>query len=363
MGKRELLLVVIFAVLGTALYQVTAPPAQDGATGFSLRDMFRAARGHMGDLAASRAVTRTGRLEVPPEVEVVTFDDFRGRLDVVGADIDAIDVTVEASLHGLDEADLDQQEAALVLDLATNGRQATIATRQREMSPRVDETIRVRVPRRLALHLGGRGVADVRGVASAHFDDYRGDLVVEEVAGPITGSHREGRAEFGPGTALDFETRRGTLRLVRPASVTLDAEATDIEVTEATGPVSIDQSRCTIEVVGGDGTIKVRGGGGTIKLRSIRSDVDIDAERLTVSMIMAAPAPARVAIEADDVEVTLPPGGVNVTATIEGGPLRAPAELATTTEGNTRRATGALGGGGPLIDVIVARGSLTIRTP
>ncbi len=363
MGKRELLLVVIFAVLGTVLYQATAPPAPEGSTGFSLRDLFRAARGHIGDHAATRSITRTGRLAVSAGVEVVAFDDFRGRLDVVGADVDAIEVSVDATLHGLDEADLDQQEAALALDLATDGDRTTIATRQREMSPRVDQTMRVSVPRRLALHLDGRGVADVRGVASAHFDDYRGDLVVEDVAGPITGSHREGRAEFGPGTALDLETRRGTLRLVRPASVTLDAEASDIEVTEAVGPVSIDQQRCTIEVVGGDGAITVIGRGGTIKLRSIRSAVDIDAERLTVSMIMAAPAPAHVVIEGDDVEVTLPAGGVDVAATSDRGRLRAPPELTATAEGEVRRAAGSLAGGGPLIDLSVVRGSLTVRTP
>lgn len=363
MGKRELLLVVLFVVLGTVLYQATAPPAPEGARGFSLRDMFRAARGHMGDNDATRTVTKTATLTLPEGIELVVLDDFSGRIEVVGSDTPTIDATLEVTLHGLDEADLDQQAGELALTLEAAGSRATVATSHRARGPRPDQTLRLEVPRALGLELGGRGVADIRAVASANFDDYRGDLNVTDVAGPITGSHREGRAEFGPGATITLETQRGTLRSMRPSAVTLDSQATDIEVMDAMGPVAIDQQRCTTEVLGGTGSITVKGSGGTIKLRNVQSEVDIEAERLTVSMTMAAPMRTRVIIEGDDVDITLPPGGVEVAARIERGELRAPSALTTTTEGNVRRATGSLNGGGPRIDLEVVRGSLTIRKP
>lgn len=363
MGKRELLLVVFFAVVGAVLYQATAPPPPPGATGFSLTNLMRGARSHLGDRDATRVVTRTTSLASLPESVTLHLDDFRGRLEVVGEDTDTVVASLDVTLRGLDEGDLDEQDAAIALDVVAEGDRVTVSTRQREMGPRGDQAMRVRVPRRLALQLSGRGVADVRGVASARIDAYRGDLVVEDVQGAVTGSHRDGRAEFGAGTSLDLETQRSTLRLVRPAAVTLDAEATDIEVTDAAGAVSIEQQRCTTEVVGGEGPLTVRGAGGTIKLRNIRSAIDIDAQRLTVSMIMAAPAPARIAIEGDDVEVTLPPGGVEVAAQIERGALRAPDALTSTSDGDVHRAEGTLEGGGPRITLEVVRGSLTIRRP
>lgn len=362
MGKRELWLVVAFVVIGTVLYQATAPPSPE-ASGFSLRDMFRAARGHMGDRSATRSLTRHLTLNVPDGVDELALDDFRGRLEVVAGEGETVEVSIDLTLHGIDEDDLDLQEAGLRLHTETDGARAVVKTGHHELSPHPDMVMRVRVPRRLGLQLSGRGAAEITGVARAAFDDYRGDLVVEEVAGPITGSHREGRAEFGPGAVVDLETERSTLRLVRPAAVTLRAEATDVEVMDAAGPVSIEQERCTLEVLGGDGPIEVEGEGGTIKLRNVRSEVRIEAERLTVSMTMAAAVPVRLQIEADDVDVMLPNEGVEIAAMVDGGELRAPEGLTATTADRVQRVTGAVNGGGPRIDIDVTRGSLTIRRP
>lgn len=363
MGKRELLLVALFVVLGTVLYQATAPPAPDGARGFSLREMFRAARGHMGDHPASRTVTQTSELRLPGDSTVLVIDEFRGRVDVQGDDVTAVAATLESTLHGLDEDDLDRQESALGLRLEAEGSRATLVLDEAEGAPRADRTLTLHVPRALTLHLSGRGVAHVRGMAGAQLDDYRGDLTIEDVTGPVTGSHAEGRAEFGPGTAVTLETRRGTLRLVRPASATLEIEAVDVEVTDAAGPVTIDEERSTIEVIGGAGPIRVTGAGGTIKLRNVQTPVEIDAERLTVSMAMAQAVTATVQVEGDDVDVTLPAAGVTLEASVERGELRAPETFSPTVDGDVRRAAGALNGGGPTVTVQVTRGSLTIRTP
>lgn len=361
MGKRELLLVVLFVVLGTVLYQATAPPSTGESGGFSLREMFRAARRNMGDRNATRTLTRDEHLPIGPEVATLALDDFRGRIEVRGTDEASLAATLETTLRGLDEADLDQQEAGLDVRLEVHDTVATVVLGHREMGPRPDQTLRLQVPRRLRLKMGGRGVAQISGLAGAEFDTFRGDLFVEDMTGPITGSQREGRAEFGPGATLDFETERGTLRIVRPAALTLQATATDIEVLDAEGPVTIDQQRCTIEIIGGSGAIGVEGEGGTIKLRNVASPVTIDAERLTVSMTMAEAVAVTLEIVADDVDVTLPAGGVELAAEVTHGELRVPAAITSSTDGDTRRASGALNGGGPRVGLTVSRGALTVR--
>src|SRR5690606_15146796 len=160
-------------------------------------------------------------------------------------------VSTTVTLRGIDEADLDELENALNVLVAPGGDAIDVDVHLGEDERRPDQTLTVEVPRRLRLVLEGRGVADVHGVAGVTLDDFRGDVTIVGVHGEATGSHREGRLELGEGARVELETRRSTLRLVRPASATLDLEASDVEVMDAQGPVEITQERCTLEVLGG----------------------------------------------------------------------------------------------------------------
>lgn len=362
MGKRELLLIVAFVVLGTVLYQATAPSTPEG-DGFSLRELFRAARGELGDLPATRTVTRESRLVAPAEASVVRLDDVAGRVEVVAVDGEEVRLTTTVTLRGLDEADLTRQEAELAVTLTAEAERIGLDLQLTHSGRRPDQTMRLEMPRRLSLELGGGGVADIEGVAGLALDDFRGDVTVRGVTGTSTGSHREGRIEFAAGARVDIESRRSTLRLVRPAEATLDLEATDAEVTDAEGPVTIEQQRCTLEVLGGSGPIRVTGEGGTIKLRGVSSPVEIDAERLTVSLMMREAVAVTLAIEADDVDVTLPAAGVALDARVERGELRLPPTVTATRTDGEQRATVDLKGGGPRVALTVTRGTLTIREP
>ena len=65
MGKRELLLVVVFVVLGLGVYQVTAPASEPGAPGFSIGRLVQFAKAHFHGAQVRRTVERTARLAVP----------------------------------------------------------------------------------------------------------------------------------------------------------------------------------------------------------------------------------------------------------------------------------------------------------
>lgn len=360
MGKRELFLVLGFVVLGTVLYQATAPTSPSGG-GFSFGEMFREVRREMGDANATRELTRDAHVVASASAEVVQVPDLRGRIHVRPVDGDDVRLSTTLTLRGLDDQDLDRQAEGVAIALVADGPVIALDVRSGEGGRQPEQSLTLEVPRRLRLELGGRGVADVRGIAGLDLDDFRGDVTAEDLQGPATGSHREGRLELGPGLHVQIETRRSTLRLVRPASASLDLEASDVEVMDAEGPVSIAQERCTLEVLGGTAPVTVSGEGGTLKLRDVRSPVHIDAERLTVSLIMREPAPVTLAIEADDVDVTLPPGGLSLEARVESGELRVPDGVASTQDGDVQQASATFDGGGPHVALAVTRGTLTVR--
>ncbi len=361
MGKRELLLVVAFVIVGAILYQATAPPAPEGSRGFSFTDMFRAARSEMGERNARRDERRHVQLDIPEQVDTLELEDFPGRIVIEGADRADLEATLEATLHGVDEVDLDGQAALLRLSSDIREARVVLTATRRETGARPDYVLTIHLPERLKVRVGGRGAADISGVAGLELLDYRGDVQAARLTGPVSGEHREGRAEFAAGATLDFETRRGTIRASAPAAVTLTAIQTDVEVMDAVGAVTINGTRSTLEIVRAGGPVTVTGTGGALKLREVRAAVDIDAERLTVSTTMSAAVPVRIAIRNDNVDVTLPAGGVTIEASTEGGDLRAPAELEVTDADGRRSAGGAVNGGGPVVSLNVQRGTLTVR--
>ena len=84
MGKRELLLLVVFVVLGVGAYQVSAPAAPADAPGFSLSRLFQMAKAHLHGPQVHRTVTRTATLTVPEDIETLDLGDIRGSVFVEG---------------------------------------------------------------------------------------------------------------------------------------------------------------------------------------------------------------------------------------------------------------------------------------
>ena len=361
MGKRELLLLVVFVVLGVGVYQVNAPAAPAEGQGFSLSRLFQAAKAHLQGNRARREVTRTATLAAPADLERITMADVRGTVVVTGSDRSDIAVTLTATLAGLDETDLAAQEQELRLSLEASDTQATLAVGLPERG-RTRFEVKVEMPRRLGVALGGRGSAEVTHAASLTFDDFRGEVLAEAIAGPITGSLEEPQAEFGPGARLDLTTERGRLRAESPASVTLKSERTAVDIVDPTGPVTIDQEFARMDIRGTGGPVTITGEGGVVVLRQVTHPLSIKADRLTVTADLDEAVATTVEVEDDQVELTLPrSGGVRLEASVTDGELRVPSELTPTRTEREQTVTADLAGGGPLVKAVVRRGSLRIR--
>lgn len=363
MGKRELLLLVVFVVLGVGVYQVTAPAAPADAPGFSLGRLVDFAKSHFHGPQARRTVARTATLAPGADVEFLDLTDVQGPVIVEGSDRADIQVRLDATLAGMDTADLDRQEKALTVALAAAGPNATLRLEHDTRGRRVRLELRVDVPKRMKVRLGGtRYSAEVRGVAGLDLAEYAGDLRVEDLTGPVTGLYKSGRAEFGKGAVLQLKTESGRLRVERPASVTLDSERTGIDIIDAAGPITIKEDYARMDIRGTGGPVKVTGDGGTIALRQLTHAVVIDATRLTVDAEIDAPVPVVIAVKDDDVDVSLPrTGGVNLEVTVADGDLRLPEGLTATVADTKQSVTTAVAGGGPLVKLTLERGTMRVR--
>ena len=86
MGKRELLLIVGFIVLGVVVYQVTTPAARPRqAAGPSRRSSATSASTSTRTAAVGPGAFRVER-EVPDEVTELRITGVRGNVTLVGAD-------------------------------------------------------------------------------------------------------------------------------------------------------------------------------------------------------------------------------------------------------------------------------------
>ncbi len=362
MGKRELLLLVVFVVLGVGVYQATAPAAPADGQGFSLARLVQFAKAHFHGARERRTVTRTATLTPAAGVTTVEIEEFRGTIIIEGSDRQDVEVHLEATLSGIDDEDLDMQEKGVGLMLEDEGTNATLRVQHDDgRRPRME--LRIAMPHALKAQLTGRGVAEVRGIGGLHLDEYRGELTTEALDGPVTGQLNDARAEFGAGATLKLDTRNGRLRAEAPAAVTIDAERGTIDIVDPAGPVTLKTDYARMEIRGTGGPVTVTGEGGVIDLRDVAHPLTIKAERLTVSAEMQAPVPTTIEVEDDTVELTLPrEGGVQLDASIEHGTLRVPDGFDKTRTETTEAVTAAVAGGGPLVKVAVDRGELRIRT-
>ncbi|AMY10993.1 hypothetical protein LuPra_04237 [Luteitalea pratensis] len=373
MGKRELLLLVVFVVLGVGVYQVSAPAAPADTPGFSLSRLVQMAKAHFHGPQVRRTVTRTATLTVPEDTDTLDLGEIRGTVVVEGTDQAEVSVRLEAMLGGMDDADVARQEKAVQLEMKSDGTTASLSLQSSnegpgpryEMrgGPRPHYEVRVEMPKRLKLRLAGRGTAEVSGIAGLELDEYRGELTTEAVSGPITGDIRDARAEFGAGAILDLDTKNGRIRAEGPASVNLRSERGSVDIVDPKGAVAIKTDFARMDIRGTGGPVTITGEGGVIDLRDVAHPLTIEADRLTVSAELATPVATTITVSDDTVDVTLPrQGGVQLEASIEDGALRLPGDLTSTKNDQTESVSAAIAGGGPIVKIVVKGGEVRIRS-
>ena len=370
MGKRELLLIVVFAIAGLVVYEVTAPPPAPGERGFSPgRIIENIRRGVRGNHAQADAVT-TGTHPVDAAITDIQFswpDGSPSELTIVGEDRN--DIGSELNVHSMayDDAEAQQTAKATAFKVQPGaGRLAASMYFPREGVQTARLTLHV--PSRLRVKLdGARSHTRITNVASVEFGNGRGETEIKQIKDRVAGSYRGGELRVSGAGTVKLTAIGADVRLERIAGETsMNMRGGNLKVAELGGPIDVDTTGVDVEfdnLQKTTGMMRVTSNGGSVSVKGLRSDARIDARGTDVDVILDRAAPLAIYSEGgSSVDVTPPPGGYQIDAVATDGDITVPEGTVEVTTGEREhRAAGAVKGGGPLITIRTSHASITLR--
>ncbi len=363
MGKRELLLIVGFVVLGAAVYQLTVPPDPEGRSRFNLGQLIDSVKREVqGNQASAEHRTETTEA-LGADIDELRLDNV-ATVTLVGEDrLDlALDLTVVST--GFDEAEARTLAEATVPRIDLSGRVATLSIDYPE-GGRQTATLVVHVPSRLRARIrGARRDSRVSGVAAVELEATRGDLTVEHVEGAIDGDHVGGALRVNEAGSVSLTARSCDIELAGIAGDTrLDLTGGTARVTRLGGHLEITGRSVEIEAdeVGGTARFDLRGG--EVTLVGVGHEVRFDGRATDLTLALAGPAPVTAITSDGTIRFTAPPtGGFTLDATATGGSLRVSGlDVPIAREGETQRAAGDVAGGGPTVALRATGGTIDVR--
>jgi hypothetical protein len=371
MGKRELLLVVCFLIVGVVVYQATAPTPAPGERGLSLGRLIEAARREVGGNRAVADLTTTSTHKVTDEITELRITGPISEVEVLGEDRSDVESTLTVNSRAYNDAEAKQyaQESTLVADQTA----AALILRMQFPTPgRQRSTVKLKVPTRLHIRVEpGSGTLEVKNVAAVEIAGTRGEVKLSHIAGRIQVSHRGGEVTIEDAGSLDFNGRSGSLKLtgVRgDTSIKMDGGG-EISATNLAGSLDLESRNADVTLENLESTrgpIRVNSIAGSVTMKGLKSEARIDVRNAEVKVAMTAAAPVAIYTENDRVSLTPPPGGFNLDALVIDGEIT-PAERitelglrATRENGKESRLVGAVKGGGPTITVRSTRGDFEL---
>jgi len=373
MGKRELLLVICFVVVGVVVYQVTAPTPAPGERGLSLGRLIEAARREVGGNRAMAELTTTTTQALTSEITELRITGSISEVEVQGEDRSDIESTLFVNSRAYNDAEAKQYaaESKLVADQTAS---ALILRMQFPTPGRQRSTVKLKVPARLRIRVEpGSGTLDVKNVAAVEIAGTRGEVTLSQIAGRVEVSHRGGEVTIQDAGSLDFNGRAGSLKLtgVRgDTSIKMDGGG-EITVANLAGSLNLESRNTEVTLENLESTrgpIRVNSIAGSVKIKGLKSEARIDVRNAELDVAMTGAATVAIYTENDRVALTPPPGGYTLDVLVIDGEIK-PAERiselglrATRENDKEARLVGAIKGGGPTITVRATRGNLELMS-
>jgi hypothetical protein len=372
MGKRELVLISVFVVLGICVYQLTAPPPAPGSEGVSLSGIFRNMKRGVQGARESATADSQQTAAVDAAVRELRVNTSRSNdLTVTGEDRTDIVAEMHATARGYDQAEAKAVANATTLKIERIGDAVVVAldnsaARSLPRNNGISQMVIVlKVPRRLALRMephSGRLV--VSQLAAAEIMGSRGETRLTGIAGRVVLTHSSGALEIADLASLKLNARnsRGSVKQVK-GPMTVDATGADLTFTEIVGPLEVEARNTDLRL---DGTkdlkppLRVNSTGGEIRVDGLRTETRLDGRNTEIEVSLAAPAPVTI-YNVGEIRVTPPPGGYTLDAVATEGRLSIEDGELKPSEGTDPRASGPVRGGGPTLTLRSTRGSITVR--
>jgi hypothetical protein len=325
MGKRELLLIGAFLLLGMGVYHVTAPPPKPGQEGLSIGRLLRHIRSEIQGENAEAHVIRNSRQEVDPEISRLVLIDHRGSLKLIGEDRADITAELTATAFGLDDSTAHQRATEIQLKFEPDGEEMKVrATRPSESRRSRMAVLTLRVPARLACSLEFRGEAEVNNVAEVKLLTARGKALIRDVP-VVEGELTNGALEITHARVVDVKTERAEVRIEKVAeTLTLEAVRGSVRLRHIGGKTTLKLERVDAEAEALVGEANIHAASGSLTMRGIAAPVEISGESVSLELTMAAAVPISASTSGEELQVELPPSGVTLDALAEDGRVRLP---------------------------------------
>jgi putative adhesin len=374
MGKRELVLIVIFVTLGIVVYQVTAPPPPPGSEGFSLSGVIQNIKRGVQGARETATVDSAQALPVDADVRQIRVNIPRnGELTITGSDRADVSVKMTVSARGFDQAEAKGVADAAKLTLTREGDAVVVSTNLMLPQTRgrrtgfVDEiTITVAIPQRLGVWIAPRpGRLVATNVARAEVMGARSDTRISGVRDQLTITHTGGGLDIDGIGALKLSARnsRGTIRHVR-GTASIDTVGGELTMSDIAGPLEIESRNSEIRVdtiKGLKPPLRVNSTGGRLRIEGLATEARIDGRNTEIDVTMLAAAPVTIYSTGEDLNVTAPPTPYTLDAVTTDGRISIDdGSIKPSGEGD-QRAAGAVRGGGPGLTLRVTHGGLNIR--
>ena len=303
MAKRELLIVALFGAAGLAAYQLLAPPSTGSGPGLSISGWLERARsGGRGPAVAS--ISREGTFALPEGITTLRVSRVSAVV-VRGESREdaAYQLTVEA--NGPDDAHARAAAERVTLTRDAVGLALSL-TVEAPRDARLAGALTLQVPDRLAVIIEGARSTEVAGLAGVTLERVVGDARLSDLAGSVTGSHRNGELSVnGAATvALNLIETSAAFTGIRDR-IRLTARNGESRIDASPAHVEIDGTGHTSRLVESAGPVRIFGTGGEIHLTHPRGAVHVDVERAAVTLAADAAVPITVFTSERRVRLTI----------------------------------------------------------
>ena len=378
MGKRELLLVVIFVTMGCVVYQVTAPPPGPNERGFSFGSILDNIRRELRGRRANAEVVDKRTHPLDASVAELRLSGTFIEVQVAGEDREDVETALRVTSNGVDDEEANKLAKETIGYFKGDRAGGVIGFRlERYPDPGSQRSyLTIKVPKRLRLRIDASASrSTVANVAGVEFSGARGETTIRNIDGRATVSHRAGKIVIDNVGTLKF-TGRSSDAIVSnvhgEASFVLEAGG-ELNATDLAGPLEAEGRSAELtfsKLEKTRGPMRVNAVGGSVVLRGVAAELRIDGRNSEIELTMAAPVPVSVFSEGEDgISLVPPPGGYQLDAVATQGRISLPDEIKQTlkleakNEGEESRAAGLVKGGGPTLTLRSTRGNITILTP
>jgi hypothetical protein len=377
MGKRELVLIALFAAIGIVVYQFTAPPPPPGSEEVSVGGIFNRLKRQIHGAQESVSADSKETLAIDGEIRLVRINLPRQNdLTIIGTDREDILVEMHVVARGYTQAEAKgaADMAKIKLERVSDAVAITAAWPMRtSQNPGFinQGTFTVSLPKRLQVRIEPHsGALELRDVAGGEIMGSRGATRISNVTGHLALVHTGGKLELENLASLKFTGRNSVGSIRKVSGVTsLDLTNGELKFDDVTGPVDVEARNVEFSFDAAKmakGPFRFNANNGTARIDNLRTEARIDGRNTDINIGLAAAAPITVYSTGEDIIVTAPPGGYTIDAVategqlvLDDGPLKIEGE----DKQREQRASGAVRGGGASLTLRATRGDIRLRKP